>query len=334
MLKKANYFECLCGISRSLAMVHDRGEVVHKIVDSIVTIMEVKAAALWLRRQDAYDAEHVASQGLSEAYTSLNRSLEPGIHECILRDGSFFSLDVTQDRRINQQEDLAREGVASLLVVPVNCQDRLIGALCLYSETPREFSEEEIQFVTVLAEQGGVAIENARLFEQYKKGVRLFFDLSVGLGARLDLERVVRIMTEELTKMLGLKAASVRILDKEGVDLRLIGSYGLSEKYLDKGRVKAEKSIQEALGGKTVYIRDASQDPSIQYQQEKHDEGIASILCVPIRAQEEVIGVLRVYSATPPRLQLRRHPSHYRHRPGRGVGHSEQHRNGGHWPRM
>ena len=45
-------------------------------------------------------------------------------------------------------------------------------------------------------------------------------------------------------------------------------------------------------------IDDAFTDKGVQYKQEKKEEGIVSILCVPIKAKEDVIGVLRLYSST------------------------------------
>jgi GAF domain-containing protein len=78
-----------------------------------------------------------------------------------------------------------------------------------------------------------------------------------------------------------------------------VASHGLSQKYLNKGSVSAEKSIAEALRGKPVVIKDATKDSGVQYRREKEEEGIVSILCVPIKAKEEVIGVLRLYSAVP-----------------------------------
>jgi GAF domain-containing protein len=61
--------------------------------------------------------------------------------------------------------------------------------------------------------------------------------------------------------------------------------------------VYAEKSVTEALKGKTVIIKDVAADERIQYRQEHIDEGIASMLTVPIKSKDEVIGVLRLYSA-------------------------------------
>ena len=96
---------------------------------------------------------------------------------------------------------------------------------------------------------------------------------------------------------MNVKAASIRLLNDEKTVLQLVASYGLSDKYLKKGPISAEKSIAQALNGKPVAIDDAYTDKGVQYKKEKKEEGIVSILCVPIKAKEDVIGVLRLYSS-------------------------------------
>jgi GAF domain-containing protein len=76
-------------------------------------------------------------------------------------------------------------------------------------------------------------------------------------------------------------------------------AYGLSEWYVKKGPVSADKSISEALEGKAVAILDVTKDDRIQYREQAKKEGIASILSVPVMLREENIGVIRVYTAEP-----------------------------------
>ena len=76
-------------------------------------------------------------------------------------------------------------------------------------------------------------------------------------------------------------------------------AYGLSDEYIGKGPVSADKSISEALEGKPVAILDATEDERAQYREEAGKEGIASILSVPMMLREEIIGVIRVYTAKP-----------------------------------
>ena len=131
-------------------------------------------------------------------------------------------------------------------------------------------------------------------------------------------------MTTDLAKALGVKGASIRLLDETEETLELVASCGLSEKYLQKGPVSAQKSIAQALNErKPVIILNAATDKRVQYRNMNQEEGIVTILSVPIKTKEKVIGVLRLYS------EVVRHftagGDHAGHRPGLsgGPGHPE-----------
>jgi GAF domain-containing protein len=177
-------------------------------------------------------------------------------------------------------------------------KDRPIGILSLYTAKIRDFSEDEIDFLRTLAEQGGMAIEHARLLETIRAYIRLSLELISDINSSLDIRVILQTLTEKMARALDLKAASIRLLNDDKTELRLVASYGLSEKYLHKGPVYAEQSIAEALSGVPVIVRDAAKDKGVQYRKEKKQEGIVSILCVPIKAGR-VSSRARLYTDTP-----------------------------------
>jgi transposase len=73
----------------------------------------------------------------------------------------------------------------------------------------------------------------------------------------------------------------------------------LSDQYVVKGPLSADKSISETLLGKPVIIEDAASDPRVQYPKEAKREGIASIISVPILLRGRTLGVLRLYTPVP-----------------------------------
>ena len=85
-------------------------------------------------------------------------------------------------------------------------------------------------------------------------------------------------------------------MNNETGNLELVASYGLNEEFINKGPVSAEKSISQVLKGETIIVEDVATDDRIEYREETLKEGIASILCVPIKSREEVIGVMKLYS--------------------------------------
>jgi len=209
----------------------------------------------------------------------------------------MYFRDATTDKRLKNHQAKKAEGIGSILSVPVKDKGRMLGILSLYTKDVRKFSKDEIDFLSILAEQGGFAIENANLIRKLRNQSQIFLDLSVSMSSSLDVKKILQAMTRELVKALRIKAASVRLLDEEKLTVKLVASFGLSEKYLNKGPILADKNIARALKGETIYIRDVLSDPGVQYRKEKKEEGIVSMLYVPIKSRDKIIGVLNIYSS-------------------------------------
>ena len=113
-----------------------------------------------------------------------------------------------------------------------------------------------------------------------------------------DPEEIVLITVEGVTSALKIKGCALFLFSTKSEELKLAGSYGLSEEYLNKGPVSALRSIASALqDGQPVAIYDVTDDPRVQYPEAAAKEGIASILSVPIIIGEKITGCMRVYTA-------------------------------------
>ncbi|HOK06035.1 MAG TPA: GAF domain-containing protein [Syntrophales bacterium] len=298
MAVKTLYFKIISKISQAFGTTKELDLLLDMIVENIVKVMKVKAACLFLADPEKETFTAVAQTGLSPDYVHAGYGHAEQITPILLKNGYIYYRDAVNDPRLENRESKKKEGIGSILAVASMVRGELIGVLTIYTARIREFSAEEIDFLRILADQGGIAIENARLVAALRRNTKLFSDLAANIASTLDVKTILQTLTEDVAKALDVKGATIRLLNDDRTVLQLAASYGLSERYLNKGPVYAEKSIAEALNGKPVVIADASQDEGVQYREEKKEEGIASILCVPIKAKEEVIGVLRLYSAT------------------------------------
>ena len=258
-----------------------------------------KGAALFLATDETRELQTCVCQtGLSKGYLHSTPSKMTPKLKILQRDGFIHIRDVRKDANVSNRESKIKEGIGSILNVPVRVRGKMIGSLALYTADARNFSEKEIDFLTVLAEQGGLAIVKADFIEKLRNTNRIFLDMASQITASTDIKTILQTLTEDIAKALHVKGATIRLMNENHTELRLVASYGLSEKYLNKGPVSPEKSIAMALQGKPVAVKDASTDPRVQYHDEKKQEGIVTILSVPIKSRDEVIGVLRLYSAT------------------------------------
>jgi GAF domain-containing protein len=71
--------------------------------------------------------------------------------------------DVAASEDIQYRKETLKEGVVSMLCVPIKSKDEIIGVLRLYSDVKRGFPEDTIMLVNAIAHQGGLAIQNASM---------------------------------------------------------------------------------------------------------------------------------------------------------------------------
>lgn len=300
MSTKEGYFRALSKLSIEMGTTEDRDKMLHLIVSTAMNTLKAKAAVIFLRDEDSenfINNKPAAQVGLSDKYVHAGTAHAVKISPQLLKDGYMYFRDATTDKRLKNHPAKKAEGIGSIVSVPVKDKGRMLGILSLYTKEVRKFSKDEIDFLSILADQGGFAIENANLIKRLRKQSQIFLDLSASMSSSLDVKKIIQAMTNELVETLRIKAASVRLLDEETLTVKLITSFGLSDKYLNKGPVAADKNIARALKGETIYIKDVSIDPGIQYKKEKAEEGIVSMLYVPIKSQDKVIGVLNIYSS-------------------------------------
>jgi GAF domain-containing protein len=123
-----------------------------------------------------------------------------------------------------------------------------------------------------------------------------FVTVSKAISSTLNLNKVLELVVEHAVNSLDLKAGALSLWNKKENRLELIAKRNLSQEFLNKGPVEADKSIPDAITTKRpVVVPDVENDPQVQYPNACKREGIRSILSIPIVFKENVIGMLRLY---------------------------------------
>lgn len=144
-------------------------EVLDLIVQGVVKVMKVKGSTLSLLDKNREKLRVFAHHGLSKNYVDkgpIDSSKSMG--EVLLSGKHAWVKDASADPRVQYPREAMREGVVSILSVPLIVRNTVIGALRVYTGEPREFSQEEIDFLYRFAEQVAMAIANARSYEDVK----------------------------------------------------------------------------------------------------------------------------------------------------------------------
>ena len=271
-------------------------EVIQALLTQVVLALGGRAALLRLLSPDGHELRSVGAVGLSDTYLEKGPILlvESQVDQRVLTGEVILIDDVTSESGFQYPAEAASEGLRGMVAVPLSVRGRVIGVLRVYVERVTDLHTEDTRLLSILADLGALALEKVRLHQS-------LYHIAQALSSSLDLKPMLQQVLEATVREMGLKAASIRLLDPKRKVLQKVAAYGLSEAYLTKGEIHLNKSPidQHVLQGEIVVLYDIEQEAGFEYPQEAVEEGIRSVLVVPVKLKDQPLGVMRVYSAQP-----------------------------------
>ncbi len=289
-------------ITRLTSMVLDHQEVMETIVRSLPELLAIDACTIRLLDHSTRTLVLGAAHGVSLEYLS-REVIDTDATMAMVQSGyPVFSTHVDEDLSLPFRDAANREGIKSVLTLPIIFQGKLTGIMRLLIRNERSFTSEEISFAMALAEQVGLAIAHGRMFKEMETQLDFLREiqaLSTLVNSTLDLDLILQTMVERVAITMRAKGCTLRLLNPATNKLELAAAFGVSSKYLHRGAVENERNIQMVLAGEPVAIYDLHHDQRVDYQQQMADEGIVSLLAVPLTVDQEIIGVMRILTDVP-----------------------------------
>jgi signal transduction protein with GAF and PtsI domain len=171
MKKQLLNYETMLKIVKAISHSKDPEEVVLMTVESIKTALDAKGCTVFLIDRKTNDLRVAASYGLSAEY--INKGPLSALHSIAqsLAEGPVAIYDVADDPRLQYPTEAKKEGISSILSVPVVAGGRIIGALRVYTSEPWEFTLDDVNFVQAMAYMAGMAIDMARHYKSFKESI-------------------------------------------------------------------------------------------------------------------------------------------------------------------
>ena len=300
MEHEKSYLQLFIDVTKAITSKLDINEVFSLIARKIPGVIGVDAATIRLLDSKGKKLVLHAASGLSTTYLQRGPvDMESSVMKA-LKGTPIAIFDAANDPRLQYPEEARQEGIESMLVVPIPIRGEVSGVLRLLSRTAREFLPHEIAFVAALAEQCGIAIENARIYEDQKRQLSYFkaiFDIGKTINSTRNLDQILDMIVTRLTEVMHLKACTIRLIESTKGRLELKAAYGLSKSYLERGPLDDELATYYIMKGEPVMIPDATVDLHTIYHKEAAAEGVGSVLAVPISVQDEAIGMIRLLTS-------------------------------------
>jgi len=189
---KAQMFEALVNMSQTINSTLSLGDALSAITREACALMSSRMSSLLLLDESGKWLDLRASHGAGRAYLEKPRlSAEESLVGVVIRRKKPMQVaDVQTSSRYQNIGMAQREGLVSLLSVPLMFSGHALGVLNVYTSRPYTFSNEEVRILSALAALSAIAIEKARLYERI-----------------VDAEELLR--QNEMLSAIGLLAAEV-----------------------------------------------------------------------------------------------------------------------------
>jgi signal transduction histidine kinase len=301
LTKRHERLQLLYQVSNVIHSTLDSQEALQLIVSEAVRLMNASSGSVVLINPTSGFLEISASQNLPTAATKLRLRVGEGITGWVARHGKPARIgDVTQDPRYVA----ARRGVKSELAVPLEVNGETRGVINVDSDRADAFSADDQDLLEQLAVQAAKVIHNTWLYEQLRLKVHLFESLaSVSriINSTLNLDEALRAITREAAILMSARMCSLMMLDESREWLDLRASYGAGENYIKKPRLSVEESLLGVVARRKKPMQIANVQTSSRYQNVEvaRQEGLVSLLSVPLLFAGQSIGTLNVYTGRP-----------------------------------
>lgn len=209
MIKK---LEALSKISKAISSDLYLEDILRLIVVVTAEVMKSKICSLWLVDERDQTLKIRATQSMSAEYLK-ERSLKlgEGVVGFVAQENKpMMSYNVLKEPRYKEKELAQKEGLVSMLSVPMCVKERVIGVINCYTSFPHKFTRSEVEVLTTVANQAAIAIENAGLIMKAKI-------IEDELISRKVVERAKGILMKEQNLS---EEEAFRRIQKKSMDLR------------------------------------------------------------------------------------------------------------------
>jgi PAS domain S-box-containing protein len=296
--------ELLYNISRELTAALDLSTVLQRVISLSMENVGALNGSIIVMDSSKTPIEGILCVGdkqINNATKQLTATLNDGLAGWVIRNlqGALIADTSQDDRWLKRPDDEKnRTGAKSAVCVPLIAHQNLVGVMTLVHPIPNSFSSAHLELIQAIADQAGISVLNARLYEDSLRRMRVMTALAESaseITASLELDEVLERILTQISDALRVELVSLALVDPPGKTLTYVATSAGSDSPLIGHQINLGSGFsgQIAKEDRGAIIADTSQDDRFPLSSEQLiGFDIQSIACAPLRSQNEVIGIL------------------------------------------
>jgi signal transduction histidine kinase len=293
----------LNAVAGAVSRTVDLQRIMEDALDKTLEIMGIEAGGIYLVQEEAQALTIVAHRGLSAQFVDEIDHLKvgEGFSGRVVQTGEPMVVrELPADPRLTRSV-VTESGFCSVAITPILARGRILGTLFVITRDEAQLSAQDVDLLTAVGGQIGVAMENARFFvaeQRRAEQFRVIAEVGRRIALTLDMDEALEQLTRLIQQAFGYYHVGIGLIEGDDLVYRIGAGtlwddpdFGFKPQRLKVGEEGLSGWV--AARGELLLVLDVSQDPRYVWMEGSETK---SELVVPIIVKGQLIGVLDAQS--------------------------------------
>ena len=288
------------------SMIHI-DEMLKKVADIVAHVTGTDLCLIYLLNDTANELVLRAASGdTKDVVGKVRLKVGEGVTGWVAqqRMPAVINREAPRDKRFKMVPGFKEDSYQSMLSVPLRGGHDLIGVITVRTEPAHEYTQTQVSLLDSIARQVGGAVENYnqyRRMEQRASRLSTLSEISRTITSDLYLEEILQLIVAMTAESMNFRICSIMLLDDQKKELVIKATQSQSRAYVKKPNLKLSESVagRAVTEGKPITILDVRKTAGYQYPDIAKQEGLCSLIALPLAVKKDIIGVLNCYTARP-----------------------------------
>ena len=284
-------------INQTILESTDLNVMMNRILEQTLEVIGFEIGMIRLLQPDRTTLEPVANRGYRDPENVIRQRrraedpVSPRVIAQVLATRATKVEDLTQ---VDGMRTFKREGVRTMITVPLRTQEDVLGVIHLGHRTERHIELEEIRLLEAIGTQAGIGVQKIQLFEAAERRAReqeALNAIAAAASRSLDLNELFEILADKMVEVANRRRINFRLKDTLTGKVAIVAYRGFTEEEIAKLRRITPHPMSEKVfaSGDPLVINDRPGDGSAGLLARTQ-----SVAWIPVKAGAKIIGVLGI----------------------------------------